>query len=208
MSIRECVHPAPDYEAIAKRWLPRGYAVEYRKGLCGMHYGGRALIKVPRPTTPESLYIFLHECAHAYLHTGSGKRTPTHAGELEAELWAHAKMAEHGIPVPPKITEQGKQYVARKIVQAERRGGKYFDPRAIEFAGDYIAAWRAQYDRLYGPQQLAAARERLAALRARYAVVRESQADIFWNEFIMSVAPCDKEEAKEERCNRPRHAPF
>ena len=124
-----------DYFAIGMSHLPHGYRVEFRKALSGMHYGHRQMIQAPRPTTPKSLYIFLHECAHAYLHTGSGANGKRHVKEMEAELWAHAKMAEHGIPVPPEVTERAKQYVAYKIMQAERRGAKHIDPRALEFAG-------------------------------------------------------------------------
>jgi hypothetical protein len=139
-----------DYEGIAMRYLPKGYTVEYRKSLTGMHYGNRKLIKTPRPKTPKSLYIFLHECAHAYLHTGSGKNGKRHVQEMEAEQWAHERMARHGIPVPPEMTERAKKYVALKIVQAERRGGKHIDPRAIEYAGEHIAELRAKYEGWYG----------------------------------------------------------
>lgn len=139
-----------DYERIAMRYLPKGYTVEYRKGLTGMHYGSRRLIKTPLPKTPKSLYIFLHECAHAYLHTGSGKNGKRHVQEMEAEQWAHERMARHGIPVPPEMTERTKRYVARKIVQAERRGGKNIDPRATEYAAEYIAELRAKYEGWYG----------------------------------------------------------
>lgn len=179
-----------DYEAIAMRWLPRGYRVEYRKGLSGRHYGSLSLIEAPRPTTPETLYIFLHECAHAYLHTGSGWRVKPYMAELEAELWAHAKMAEAGVPVPPEMTERAKQYVALKIVQAERRGGKNFDRRALEYAGKYLAAVRAYYDR----RRLSARdRARLAMLRARDEAVRAAIREIgaAWVEEALARADFD-----------------
>jgi hypothetical protein len=134
------------YEGIAKRYLPRGYAVEYRKSLSGTHYGHRNLIQAPRPVTAKALYVFLHECAHAYLHTGSGAKGVRHVQEMEACQWAMAKMHEHDIPVPPELITREKQYVARKIVQAERRGAKRIDPRAIEFAGGHLAAMRALYE--------------------------------------------------------------
>jgi hypothetical protein len=141
---------AVDYFAIAMQHAPRSYRVEYRKSLSGRHFGNRMLIQAPRPTTPKSLYIFLHECAHAYLHTGSGKNGKRHVQEMEAEQWAHEKMAKHGIPVPPEMTERAKRYVARRIVQAERRGGKHVDPRAIEYAGVHLEPMRAKYEGWYG----------------------------------------------------------
>jgi hypothetical protein len=139
-----------DYEQIAMRYLPKGYRVEYRKSLTGRHYGQRRLIKTPRPRTPKSLYIFLHECAHAHLHTGSGKNGKRHVQEMEAELWAHEMMARHGIPVPPEMTERAKRYVARKIVQAERRGARHIDPRAVAFAGEHVAQMRKRYEDVLG----------------------------------------------------------
>jgi hypothetical protein len=139
------------YETIAKKYLPRGYTVEYRKSLSGRHYGRRNLIKAPKPVTAKALYIFLHECAHAYLHTGSGRKAaPRHVQEMQAEIWAHAKMEKHGIPVPPEMTTRAKRYVARKIVQAERRGAKNIDPLAIEYAGDHLTSMRSMYEKACG----------------------------------------------------------
>lgn len=142
-----------DYERIAVRYLPRGYAVEYRKSLSGRHFGDRRLIQAPRPRTPKSLYIFLHECAHAYLRTGSGKRGKRHVQEMEANLWAEAKLTKHGIPIPPEYIERHKRYVAYKIVQAERRGGKHIDRRAIEYAGEHLVPMRDTYNRICGPSR-------------------------------------------------------
>jgi hypothetical protein len=110
------------FKKIAMHYLPKGYTVDYRKSPSGRHYGKPTLIQAPRPVTAKSLYIFLHECAHAYLHDGTS-RTPRHVEEMEAELWAHAKMEKHDIPVPPEITVRARKYVARKIMQAEPRPG-------------------------------------------------------------------------------------
>jgi hypothetical protein len=141
---------AAKFEAIARHYLPRGYTVEYRKGLSGRHYGRRMLIKAPRPVTARALYVFLHECAHAHLHDHSGK-VPRHVEEMEAVQWAYAKMKKHGIPVPPSIVEREQRYVAWKIVQAERRGAKRIDDRAREFAGDdQISKMRLKYEKVLG----------------------------------------------------------
>lgn len=138
------------FEQIAAKYLPKGYTVRYRKALSGRHYSARMLIEAPRPVTVKSLYIFLHECAHAHLHAGGYEGKPKHVVELEAELWAHAKMAKHGIEVPLETTTRARRYVARKIVQAERRGAKHIDPRAIEFAGDHLDEMRAKYEAMRG----------------------------------------------------------
>lgn len=122
-------------QAIASQYVPKGYVIEYRKSLSGRHYGTRKLIQAPRPVTRKSLYIFLHECAHAVLgHSHNGKK-PRHVEEMEAEKWAHERMREHGIPVPTSMTERAKRYVERKIHGAISRGAKHIDPAARKFAG-------------------------------------------------------------------------
>jgi hypothetical protein len=136
-------------EEVAELYVPEGYTIEYRKSLSGVHIGARKLIKAPRPTTPDSLEVFLHECAHAHLKHDVGRK-PRHVEEMEAEQWAHAKMAKHGIAVSPERMAHAKRYVARKIVQAERRGAKIIDARAREFAGVYVDEVRVRYDKAYG----------------------------------------------------------
>jgi hypothetical protein len=178
--------------AIAMRWLPKGYKVEYRKSLSGTHYGDRALIQAPRPTTPKSLYVWLHECAHAYLHTGSGKYGKVYIKELEAELWARVRMGEAGVPVPPEMIESGKRYIAYKIVKAERRGGKNFDPRAIEFAGaQYLAAQRARRNR----PMPASVRRRFESERAFFRELRRRSEQAFLEAEDAAVAIADLEGA-------------
>jgi hypothetical protein len=125
---------AQRYTAIALQYVPEGYRVEYRKSLSGCHWGDKKLIEAPRPVTRKSLYIFLHECGHANLGHSHNGRVPRHVEEMEAEKWAHQKMREHGVPVPRSMTERAKDYVARKIHQAKRRGAKSIDRDAARFA--------------------------------------------------------------------------
>jgi hypothetical protein len=108
-------------QAIAAQYVPEGYVIEYRKRLSGAYWPERRIIQAPRPVTRKSLYIFLHECAHAVLgHSHNGKK-PRRIEEMEAEKWAHERMQEHGIPVPTSMSERVKRYVARKIHGAQRR---------------------------------------------------------------------------------------
>src|SRR4029077_2382287 len=125
---------AARYEAIGMRYFPEGYTLEYRKSLSGMHYGQSKRIIAPRPITRKALYIFLHECAHAALGHAHNGKTPRHVEEMEAEQWAHARMRENDIPVPRSMTKRPKPCVARKIVQAEKRGAKRIDPAARRYA--------------------------------------------------------------------------
>jgi hypothetical protein len=123
---------AERFEKIAMLYLPSDWTVQYRKSLSGRCYHGTKMIATPRPRTRKAPYIFLHECAHIHLH--SGRRPKAHVREMEAEKWAHAKMREHGIPVPRKMTERAKQYVAHKIRTAINCGAKTIAPEAKRFA--------------------------------------------------------------------------
>ena len=129
---------AERFTTIAIAHVPPGWTVKYRKSLTGICRFNQKLIETPEPKTRKSLYIFLHECAHAHLHGGSkgdGKRsTPRHVEEMEAEQWAHARMREAGVPVPREMTRRAKAYVGWKIKQAVARGAKKIDPRARKFA--------------------------------------------------------------------------
>jgi hypothetical protein len=125
---------AERFAAIAAQYVPEGYTVEYRNSLSGAHWGTRKLIQAPRPVTRKALYIFLHECAHAQLRHSHNGKMPRHVEEMEAEKWAHATMRKHGVPVPKAMTKRAKQYVARKIGQAERRGAKRISAEARRFA--------------------------------------------------------------------------
>lgn len=125
---------AERFTAIAMQYVPEGYTVEYRKSLSGRHFGTSKRIQAPRPVTRKSLYIFLHECAHAQLGHAHNGRTPRHVEEMQAEKWAHEKMRENGVAVPRSMTVRAKQYVARKIRQAKRRGAKHIDREAARYA--------------------------------------------------------------------------
>lgn len=122
------------FYAIGMKYLPGGYVVEWRKSLSGRHFGHSKRISAPRPLTRKSLYIFLHECAHAHLRHSHNGRIPRHVEEMEAEKWAHEKMRENGIAVPRTMTKRAKKYVAWKIQQAQKRGAKRIDPKAKRFA--------------------------------------------------------------------------
>jgi hypothetical protein len=122
---------AERFTAIALKYVPAGYVVEYRKSLSG--YCTKTTITAPRPVTRKSLYIFLHECAHAQLGHFDRKR-PRHVEEMEAEKWAHRVMRENGVSVPRSMTRRAKSYVARKIRQARRRGARVIDTEAQRFA--------------------------------------------------------------------------
>jgi hypothetical protein len=49
-----------------------------------------------------------------------------------------------------EMTERARRYVARKIVQAERRGAVNIDPRATEYAGAHLNEMRDAYEKALG----------------------------------------------------------
>jgi hypothetical protein len=120
---------AERFYAIGMSHLPEGWTYTFRKNLSGRAFLQSKRIEAPKPVTRKSLYIWLHECAHAHLHLTRGVR---HVEEMEAEQWAHAKMREAGVPVPRSMTERAKRYVARKIRQAGPKAK--IDPKAKAFA--------------------------------------------------------------------------
>lgn len=115
-------------EEIGARYVPAGFAVEYRKSLTGRCYHSPPRISAPKPRTRKALYIFLHECGHANLHhPGNGRRkVQRYVQEFEAEQFAHAVMKAEGVAVPRDMTVRAKRYVRRKIHQAFARGGFRF----------------------------------------------------------------------------------
>jgi hypothetical protein len=124
---------------------------ETRKSLSGKCYYKSKTISAPKPVTRKSLYIFLHECAHAHLHAplyyeskAKYRRKPSHVIELEAEQWAHEKMREHNVPVPRSITKRAKEYVGWKIDQAVARGAKNIDPDARRYANKELPKRKAR----------------------------------------------------------------
>ena len=123
---------ADRFFAIGMSYLPPGWTYTFRKALTGQCVIKDKHIDAPRPVTRKALYIWLHECAHAHLHID--RRKKRHVEEMEAEMWAHAVMREHGIAVPREVTLRAKRYVGRKIDQAIARGAKRIEAKARAFA--------------------------------------------------------------------------
>jgi|SRR5215472_6575924 len=105
-----------------------------RKSLTGrVNWTTPTVIEAPEGRTRRQLYIVAHECAHVALKHYKA-RIPSYLKEHEAELWAHAALCRHGVPVPRQETERAKRYVARKIRNARKVGLKHLSPAAAAFA--------------------------------------------------------------------------
>jgi hypothetical protein len=80
------------------------------------------------------LYTLAHECGHIFLHnSGPGYTFPRHVKEFEAESYAHQAFREHGMIMPRKLLEWGRQYVASWIAK-DRAANVPIDPRATAYA--------------------------------------------------------------------------
>jgi hypothetical protein len=105
-------------------------------------FGGLAYIGTGRIQSPEGrkitqLYIVAHECGHIFLHnTGAGYWFAGHIKELEAESYAHQAFREHGMVVPRRMTQWGRQYVGSWIAR-DRAAGIAIDPRAEAYASGH-----------------------------------------------------------------------
>lgn len=124
--------------AIAEKYKPAGYTTQLKRrrltGRCEYPRAGKpGVIYGPAPATRKSLYVILHEYAHAHLDHGNSKK-PVHEAEVEAEQWAKKVLREEGIAVPREMVREGKKYVAEKIAKAERRGASKISSVAKRYA--------------------------------------------------------------------------
>ena len=102
-------------------------------GLHGWAFSEHGIIHAPEGRTRKQLYILAHECGHVALNHKMNGAKPRHVKEHEAEVWAHAALRRHGVPVPRAMTRQAKQYVAEKIHRAKRCGAKRIDSAASRY---------------------------------------------------------------------------
>ena len=102
-------------------------------------FGGVAYIGTGKISSPEGrkivqLYTLAHECGHIFLHnSGPGYAFPGHVKEFEAESYAHQAFREHGMTMPRKLSNWGRQYVASWIAK-DRAANIPIDPRVIAYA--------------------------------------------------------------------------
>lgn len=141
MITRTCEELRAMREAARARYLAVAARLKVEAGvtqhLFSSSLSGRAFasgkIIAPEGRTRKQLYVLAHECAHLALKHFARKQ-PRHVEEFQAEKWAHDALRRHGIPVPRTMTRRAKQYVARKIGQARRRGAKQIDPETARYA--------------------------------------------------------------------------
>jgi hypothetical protein len=86
----------------------------------GWSFPRRGIIHAPEGRTDRELYTLAHECAHVALR--HDHRKPLWRREYEAELWAHAALQRHGIPVHEYDMLTACLNVFDKIEEAVERG--------------------------------------------------------------------------------------
>jgi hypothetical protein len=103
---------------VAKRYKPNGVSIKWRKdeyltpAHAIQHADGTKDMYVPKPTTREALFVYLHECGHHHLgHCKPEYRAPLWRQEYEAEQWTIATMRREGIAVPRSMIMEAKKYV-------------------------------------------------------------------------------------------------
>lgn len=127
-----------EYEEIANCLLPNRVTVQYGCPPTGdrarYNYAAR-ILQAPRPTDPRSLWNFLHECAHATLHTDRSVfgSVPRQVTEYECERWTRDRFAEKKIP-SDELMQESSGYLKREImldlVEVVDRG---LDQRALQY---------------------------------------------------------------------------
>jgi hypothetical protein len=122
---------------VAKRYRPARTKVKFRKGrdllpaYAWTDEDGIKWIEVPRLECRDSLYIYLHECAHHHLgHCRDGYDAPLWKMEYEAEQWAIATMRREGIPVSRKMVASAKAYI-RDCIKEDKKKGRPMPPARI-----------------------------------------------------------------------------
>jgi hypothetical protein len=106
----------------------------YKEDFGGLAYIGTGKIYSREGRKIAQLYTLAHECGHIFLHnSGPGYAFPGHVKEFEAESYAHQAFREHGMTMPRKLSEWGRQYVASWIAK-DRAANFPIDPRAMAYA--------------------------------------------------------------------------
>lgn len=117
------------YGVKVRRWRKSmsgvAYEIEYRDGT------RKRLIESPRPRSPLSMAIFLHEIGHHAI--GLGKYKPRCLEEYHAWMFSLRAMEENGLEVTDKVRERVKRSLEYAVSKAARRGIKKLPPELHEY---------------------------------------------------------------------------
>lgn len=117
------------YGVKVRRWRKSmsgvAYEIEYRDGT------RKRLIESPRPRSPLSMAIFLHEIGHHAI--GLGRYKPRCLEEYHAWMFSLRAMEENGLEVTDKVRTRVKRSLEYAVSKAARRGIKNLPPELHEF---------------------------------------------------------------------------
>lgn len=118
-------------QSIVANALPRGWHVSHTESMNGGH-SGRCWFEPKKITCPVinddyTLMVFLHEVAHARLHS-RGPTRANHIQEFEADRWAMAEMRKLGIRVSRRTLVVSKALLYDVILEDRALGEKIHYP--------------------------------------------------------------------------------
>lgn len=117
------------YGVKVRRWRKSmsgvAYEIEYRDGT------RKRLIESPRPRSPLSMAIFLHEIGHHAI--GLGKYKPRCLEEYHAWMFSLRAMEENGLEVSDKVRTRVQRSLEYAVSKAARRGIKNLPPELHEY---------------------------------------------------------------------------
>lgn len=131
----------PDYESMVRR-TKRRYALRVRRWRTGMtgcawrvvYADGRRInwIESPRPRSPISLAIFLHEVGHHVI--GFDRYDLSCEEEYHAWTWAIGQMRQFGIEPDDRVHQRFERSMQYAVAKAHRRGLHALPPDLVRFA--------------------------------------------------------------------------
>jgi hypothetical protein len=122
---------------IVRRHMPEGWRLSETKRRTVSRSGcadpNGNVISTPYLRDAESIYIFLHECAHVHLGHFRGKGRVGHVEEYEAERMALLVSRFEGLRISRAVARHAKDYVLAHIRRDEAAGIE-ISPRVRKWA--------------------------------------------------------------------------
>lgn len=129
------------YDAIVKELLAT-HAIRVRKWRSSMsgvawittYRDGSSIrcLESPRPKSPMSLAIFLHEVGHHVIGLGTYK--PRCLEEYHAWMYAVTEMQKRGVPVTDRVKRRMDRSLRYAVAKASRRGLRSLPPELHTYA--------------------------------------------------------------------------
>jgi hypothetical protein len=118
------------YDVKVRRWRSNMSGAAWRV----YHHDGRVVnwIEAPKPKTPISLAIFLHEVGHHAIGFERYKRRCEE--EYHVWLWALAEMRRSGVDPDARVTRRFDMSMRYAVAKAMRRGIKDLPEKLRRFA--------------------------------------------------------------------------